>query len=128
MRHLGLNLGFSLDFDFAQLAAQTNDVFRQFEQRALQAAHFTFDSGPGDGQLAGLVDQAVDQVGAHPQGGTLACCIGLRLSSPSPAGAMATGANAFTAGDGRPRAAPAALRANARRPAPACRNRTRFHR
>ncbi len=68
MGNTRLDLRFGLDFDVAQLAAQTNDVFRQFQQRALQAAHFAFDPGPGDGQLARFIDQTVDQVGTNAQG------------------------------------------------------------
>ena len=79
MRHLGLDLGLGLDFDFAQLTAQTNDVFGQFEQRALQAAHLAFDPRPGDRQLAGLVNQAVDQVSPHPQRRPLPGSIAFRL-------------------------------------------------
>ena len=65
--HPRLNLAFRLNFDFAQLAAQTNDVFGQIKQRALQVAHFAFDTRPGNGQFAGFVDQPVDQIGTHAQ-------------------------------------------------------------
>ena len=72
-----LNLAFGLNFDFAQLTAQTNDVFGQIEQRPLEAAHFAFDSRPRDGQFAGFVDQSVDQVGADAQRCALRASLGV---------------------------------------------------
>ena len=60
-----LHLRFGLNFDVAQLATQTDDAFRQVEQRTFQAAHFAFDARARNRQLAGFVDQAVEQIGAH---------------------------------------------------------------
>ena len=60
-----LHLRFGLDFDLAQLATQTNDVFRQIEERLLQAAHLAFDSRTRNRQLASLVHQAINQIGAN---------------------------------------------------------------
>ena len=72
-----LNLALGLNFDFAQLTTQTDDVFRQVEQRALEAEHFAFDPRPRDGQFAGLVDQSVDQIGPDTQ--RCALCTGLGI-------------------------------------------------
>ena len=38
----GLHLGVGLDFDFAQLVAQADDVFGEVEQGAAQGAKFAF--------------------------------------------------------------------------------------
>ncbi|KFB71034.1 MAG: hypothetical protein AW09_003850 [Candidatus Accumulibacter phosphatis] len=62
---------FGLDFDVAQLPAQTDDILGQVEQRSLDGSHLAFNPRAGDRQLAGFVDQPVDQVGTHPQGGPL---------------------------------------------------------
>ena len=66
-RRVRLHLQFGLHFNFAQLAAQTDDVLRQFQQGFFQVAHLAFDTRTGDGQLARFVDQAVDDAGAHAQ-------------------------------------------------------------
>ena len=71
VRYPRLHLGFGLNFNFAQLPAQADDVFGEVEQRCFQAAHLALDPGAGNGQFAGLAHQAVHQVGTDAQHGLL---------------------------------------------------------
>ena len=66
-RHPRLHLAFGLDLDLAQLRAQAVDVLGQVEERGLDAAHVALDPAARDRYFARLVDQAVDEVGAHAQ-------------------------------------------------------------
>ena len=71
LRSVRLHLRFSLNFDFTQLTAQTNHVFRQIEQRRFQAAHLAFNPRAGDRQFTRFIYQSVDNVCANAQGGPL---------------------------------------------------------
>ena len=64
-----LHLHLGLDLDLAQLVAQADHVLGEVEQRTPQAAQLALDPAARDADLAGLVDEAVDALGAHPQGG-----------------------------------------------------------
>jgi hypothetical protein len=66
-RLLRLHLGLGLDFDFAQLVAQADHVFRQVQQGSLECQQLALDAAAGNRDFAGLVDQPVDQVGADAQ-------------------------------------------------------------
>ena len=74
-----LHLRFGLNLDLTQLAPQTDYVFGQIEQRVLETAHFTFDTRPRNRQLACLVDQSINQIGAHAQHRPLRSGINLGL-------------------------------------------------
>ena len=62
-----LDLRFGLDLDLAHLRAQANDTVRELEKVALERTQLAFDAGARNGDLACFVDEAVDQVRAHPQ-------------------------------------------------------------
>ena len=62
----GLDLGFGLQLDVAQLGAQALQVVAQVVQRALELLHVGFNARAGDAHFAGLVDQPVQQRRAHP--------------------------------------------------------------
>ena len=66
-RHARLDLRLGLDFDLAHLRAQADHAVGQLEQVALERAQLALDAGARDRDLAGLVDQTIDQVGAHAQ-------------------------------------------------------------
>ena len=66
LRHLRIDLRFGLDFQFTQLRTQARHVFGQLGQRLLQPGHAVLDTRAGNRHFAGLVDQAVDDVGPHP--------------------------------------------------------------
>ena len=74
----GLHLGVGLDFDFAQLVAQADDVLGEVEQGAAQGAQFAFDAGARDADFARFVHKLVDaagfdaQLGARGLGGDFA--------------------------------------------------------
>ena len=97
------DLRLGLHLDFAQLAAQAGQVVREVVQRALQRADFVFQARARDRHFAGLVDQAVEDVGAHAHQRRAR---GLAVVGAGWAGAAA-------------RAAPAAARPRRRRPAAA---------
>jgi len=67
-----LHLRLGLQFQVAQLLAQAVQVAGEFAQRATQGDQFGLHARAGDHHLAGLVDQAVEQFGTHPHGGTRA--------------------------------------------------------
>ena len=79
-RGLRLHLRLGLNLDFPKLAAQTNDVFCQIQQRLLQAAHLTFDTRTSNREFARLIDQAVDNVGTDTKRGLLLQRLGIRLN------------------------------------------------
>ena len=58
-----LDLCVGLDLHLAQLRAQTPDVFREVQQRALERADFVFEFRACDRYLAGLVDELVEHIG-----------------------------------------------------------------
>src|SRR5205814_8810715 len=62
-----LDLRFGLDLDLAHLRAQANDTVRELEKVALERTQLAFYAGARNGDLACFVDEAVDQVRAHPQ-------------------------------------------------------------
>ena len=67
--HARLHLGFGLYLDLPQLSAQTDYVLGQIEQGSAQGAHLALDARTRNRHFAGFVDQAIDQVRAHPQHG-----------------------------------------------------------
>ncbi len=67
--HARADLRFGLQFQVAQLAAQTFQVVGQVDQRALDLADVGFDACARDADLAGLVDQTVEQRTAHAHRG-----------------------------------------------------------
>ena len=62
-----LDLRLGLDLDFAHLRAQAHHAAGEFEQVRLQRAQLALDPRPRDRHFASLVDEAVDDVGAHAQ-------------------------------------------------------------
>ncbi len=60
-----LDLRIGLDLDFAQLRTQPRNVFRQVGQRSLDRADFVFELRARDRDLARLIDQLVEHIGAH---------------------------------------------------------------
>ena len=83
-----LHLHLGLDLDLAQLVAQADHVLGEVEQRTPQAAQLALDPAARDADLAGLVDEAVDALGAHAQSGRGE---GLGLGRGLRAGAFGTG-------------------------------------
>ena len=67
LRDAGLHLHVGLDLHLAQLVAQANDVFGEVEQGAALGTQFAFDAGARNADLAGFIDKAIDQIGAHAQ-------------------------------------------------------------
>ena len=76
-----LDLRLGLDLDLAHLRAQTEHAAGELEQVGLERTQLAFDSRPRDRDLARLVDQAVDDVGAHAQHRARARFDGLRVRS-----------------------------------------------
>ena len=66
-RHPRLDLRLGLDLDLAHLAAQADHAVGELEQVRLERAQLAFDARARDRHFAGLVDQPVDDVGAHAQ-------------------------------------------------------------
>src|SRR6202007_3280591 len=62
---LRLDLRLGLDLDLAHLRSQTYNAIRELEQVALERTQLALDARAGDCDFAGLVDQPIDQVGAH---------------------------------------------------------------
>ena len=62
-----LDLRLGLDLDLAHLRAQAYHAAGELEQVRLQRAQLAFDARPRDRHFAGLVDEPVDDVGAHAQ-------------------------------------------------------------
>ena len=67
LHQAGLDLRFGLDLELADLGTQADYAARELEQIRLQRAQLAFDARPCNRHFAGLVDQAIDDVGAHPQ-------------------------------------------------------------
>ena len=66
-RHPRLDLRLGLQLDLAHLAAQADHAAGELEQVRLEGAQLAFDARARDGDLAGLVDELVDDVRAYPQ-------------------------------------------------------------
>ena len=64
-----LDLSVGLDLDFPQLRAQPRNVFGQVGQRSLDRADLVFELRARDRDFACLVDQLVEDVGAHANEG-----------------------------------------------------------
>ena len=63
-----LHLRFGLDFDFADVSAQTNQGFRQLTHVPFEIEDFAFNPRPRNRHFTGLVHHAINPVRAHPQG------------------------------------------------------------
>ena len=61
------HLALGLNFNFADLVAQPDDVFGEFQQRYFNRTHFAFDTCPRNCHFTGFIDQFINQIGAYAQ-------------------------------------------------------------
>ena len=101
VRRARLDLRLRLQLDLAHLAAQPDDAARQLEQVRLERAQLAFDASTRDGDLAGLVHQAVDRIGTNAQHGARAGLDVLRFGARGQAGGRGRRRRAGKRHDGR---------------------------
>ena len=68
-RQARLHLGFGLQLHVAQLQSQALQVGAQLGERAARGGQRTLYTGAADHDFAGFVDQSVQHIGGHTQGG-----------------------------------------------------------